>query len=116
MRINITYYNDEDKTALLLSGITEETLLKFFFKKCGCVNVSNLNYLLTKDGNTDRDIGLTILKLESEKFIKRIDSHNFKLTRKAYIKRLFDYRGWIFWTTIISLLILLLTLVLVLRA
>jgi hypothetical protein len=103
MKKAITYENDKDLGLLIYTEITDEKLLEFFFKKCGKVNVNNLNWCYSTYGPKHTDLAKHIVSLEVQGLIKPIDSIHYKLTFKARIEWIYKHKSLAFWSTIATI-------------
>jgi hypothetical protein len=86
-----TYDNDKDLAELIKSKeITQDNLLRFFFKKGGYVNHTNLRYLISEYATDKNGFYQALVDLETSAKIKFVGSHIAKLTFKAWWERLRD--------------------------
>jgi hypothetical protein len=107
-----SYENDRDISELVYTELTDEKLLKFFFKKGGKVNINNLALLVHQYGK--KEIAHNVVSLETLGLIKPVSNFEYAVTNKARWQRIRDSKTLIFGgiiAAIIATLILLLQVV-----
>jgi hypothetical protein len=83
-----TYENDKDLEPLLFGELTEEKVLRFFFKKNGRVNWNNFSYCVSEYGK--KQVAHILKELEGRGLIKHTEYPMMKVTYKAKWERIRD--------------------------
>lgn len=95
-----TYYNDNNIKQLIYTEVTDDTLLDFFFKKHGKVNINNLQYVVHEYGK--KQIAQNLVNLEAKGLIKSKKGFLWVVTTKARWQRFYSHPTWTFWTVVLT--------------